>query len=606
MPFAANSFVDGAAGGTPITAASLNNLEQGLVAADITTPGSAAAVSLAAQMAAKISTSAGDLRWGITLNVRTYGAVGDGTTDDTASIQAAINASTAGAIVWFPAGTYLCRQLTGTGKSNIALAGIRGASVLLYRLTGAGSGDPILGWNWAGPPGTNDHTVTIRDLTFKGAGTLSGNQTLLSISAVDDLTVTNCEFLNMQGDGIGLIRTVVGGADQGVHNRRAKITGCLFDGVNYAGRNGISILDGDDVLVEGNTFTRLADSTQPGAIDIEPNSFDTTAIIRDIRILNNVFKDNGGFAGDVGMSFVPSSPTLPFTRISIRGNQFSNSKAASFIKMSWYSRAALSTDADQDILISENQFAAPSASPNATIQTAILMDGIKGARVEGNTFADQPRRAVGGGFTATTASRNIVVKNNVFTNCGSLTSYIINWDWIDFLTVRDNVASVPTQITGLVAVMGTYNASNVVVEDNRQLLIQYAFVSSASANTAQTNNGTHAVSNNFGNTVGDHSNSLFARAALPAPVGLFAVKTGGYTLLLTDQYTVFNGASLTATLPDAITVRPGRPYLVKNIAATALTVNSFNARTLDGAASHSLAQWAKATYVSDGTQWLTV
>ena len=60
MPFVANSFVDGAAGNTPITAASLNNLEQGVLAADITNPASAAGVLLASQMAAKTSTIALD------------------------------------------------------------------------------------------------------------------------------------------------------------------------------------------------------------------------------------------------------------------------------------------------------------------------------------------------------------------------------------------------------------------------------------------------------------------------------------------------------------------------------------------------------------------
>ena len=44
--FVPNSFIDGSAGGTPITAATLNNLELGLVAADVTNPASAAALSL--------------------------------------------------------------------------------------------------------------------------------------------------------------------------------------------------------------------------------------------------------------------------------------------------------------------------------------------------------------------------------------------------------------------------------------------------------------------------------------------------------------------------------------------------------------------------------
>ena len=88
MPFVANSFTDGPAGGTPITAATLNNLEQGVLAADITTPGSAAAVSLAAQF-----TSLSGV-YGRSINLETYPGVDPtGTTECSAAIQAAANAA---------------------------------------------------------------------------------------------------------------------------------------------------------------------------------------------------------------------------------------------------------------------------------------------------------------------------------------------------------------------------------------------------------------------------------------------------------------------------------------------------------------------------------
>lgn len=90
---------------------------------------------------------------------------------------------------------------------------------------------------------------------------------------------------------------------------------------------------------------------------------------------------------------------------------------------------------------------------------------------------------------------------------------------------------------------------------------------------------------------------------------LKTTKTASYTILTTDVYDayIFNGASLAATLPDPTAAAQDVLITIKNIAATALTVNSAGvSKTLDGAASQSLAQWAKATYVSDGTQWLTV
>lgn len=90
---------------------------------------------------------------------------------------------------------------------------------------------------------------------------------------------------------------------------------------------------------------------------------------------------------------------------------------------------------------------------------------------------------------------------------------------------------------------------------------------------------------------------------------LTITKTASFTIPNTDQttYWLFNGTSITATLPDPTTMPGNAKLTVKNINATSLTVNSAGtSKTIDGAASQALAQWAKASYVSDGAQWLTV
>lgn len=66
------------------------------------------------------------------LNVMNYGAVGNGTTDDRAAIQSAIDAAASGAgggVVYFPAGTYRVEEILFL-KSNITLSLEDGATIL--------------------------------------------------------------------------------------------------------------------------------------------------------------------------------------------------------------------------------------------------------------------------------------------------------------------------------------------------------------------------------------------------------------------------------------------------------------------------------------------
>jgi predicted RNA-binding protein YlqC (UPF0109 family) len=69
-----------------------------------------------------------------------------------------------------------------------------------------------------------------------------------------------------------------------------------------------------------------------------------------------------------------------------------------------------------------------------------------------------------------------------------------------------------------------------------------------------------------------------------------------------DAVIVLDGATVTLTLPDPATVMAGRQWTVKNINAAKAAVTC-PGHTIDGAPSHSLARWSKATYITDGAQW---
>lgn len=394
------------------------------------------------------------------LNVKNYGATGGGVLDDTAPIQAALDAAGRGTTIYFPPGTYLCRRIVGTGKSNVTFQGVSGASTLLYNRTDAGAVDPLIGWNLTTNPSVNDRSIAFRDLVFMGAGTHSEHQALLHMSAIDGLVVSTCQFLNMQGDAINIARTAVGGTDTGVRNRNVRILNNVFDGVNYAGRNGVTVIAGEDVLIEGNTFTRLAGPTMPGAVDVEPNSFDTTAICNDIRIINNTFRDCGGYA-DVGASLVP--PTFTSKRWEVAGNTFSGSKAAAF-KFEWNNHAAADSDPDINLNVHDNIISAPDA---ANTGPALIIGGLRGVRIEGNSFHSWPGEIVRMGYDNTGTVKDISILDNVFLDCGTTPGYVINFNVGERILIDDNsVAKKGAVQNAFILVAGTGPTSGLTVRNN--------------------------------------------------------------------------------------------------------------------------------------------
>ena len=90
----------------------------------------------------------------------------------------------------------------------------------------------------------------------------------------------------------------------------------------------------------------------------------------------------------------------------------------------------------------------------------------------------------------------------------------------------------------------------------------------------------------------------------------YKLVTTTYVIVDTDpDLIICNSASaFTVTLPAATAAKNGRTITVKNIGAGVITISA----TVDGAASPTLAQWAKASYLTDGGNaalgriWFTV
>ena len=106
----------------------------------------------------------------IVLNVKAFGVVGDGNADDTAAIQAAIDACTAagGGIVFFPTGNYYVTGTLVIDNNNVSLlgAGINAVSITAGLNNGGSSYNDITVLQLT----SNCNYITISDLSVRGKG----------------------------------------------------------------------------------------------------------------------------------------------------------------------------------------------------------------------------------------------------------------------------------------------------------------------------------------------------------------------------------------------------------------------------------------------------
>ena len=130
------------------------------------------------------------------INVKEYGAVGDGVTDDTAAIQAALDAAhiAGGGVIFFPEGTYLTDQLSV--YSNTILTGTGNGSVLKLSV---GAEEQHLLFI-----GDGEEYITIQILKLDGnrANNAYNYSKIIQNYGGNYVTVQNCHVTSGYSDGI--------------------------------------------------------------------------------------------------------------------------------------------------------------------------------------------------------------------------------------------------------------------------------------------------------------------------------------------------------------------------------------------------------------------
>jgi hypothetical protein len=134
-------------------------------------------------------------------------------TNDTAALQAALDAMMPGGTLVFPVGVYLASELVIPEKADITLMGAQGhagAAGSVVKMLPASSGrwlaaaaGYVAGANWTGAP------LSIVDLTFQGSGSEAANFTAGVIIMNWRARVSRCFFTSFSAGLAGLLVTAV-------------------------------------------------------------------------------------------------------------------------------------------------------------------------------------------------------------------------------------------------------------------------------------------------------------------------------------------------------------------------------------------------------------
>ena len=240
---------------------------------------------------------------GAPVNVKDFGAAGDGITDDTAAIQAALGASKH---VYFPAGTYLItsqlvlshgHNLTGDGPNNYGQFSSNTPSILNFSGITAG--------NWCVKIPTNVWGIALRKLSIESDFTPNGLQleatnreiTLEDVSLkgfVDGIISNNCwvttlERVSVRATGTGIewndgttvrMNVFIEGQDDttnrittGINFATGKLQNSVVTGFIQKATTGIKVQASTQVKIEDFDFEKCAtciemDNTTEARVDV--------------------------------------------------------------------------------------------------------------------------------------------------------------------------------------------------------------------------------------------------------------------------------------------------------------------------------------------------
>lgn len=542
---------------------------------------------------------------------------------------------------------------------------IQASNLILY------SGIEIIGHDWTtviepvagayglsvnpGTGGTTDPEANQRNLALRGfkvlgkvaASGFSEHVHLLNFNAASWCEIEGMQIAGFQGDGFYIGSSNAAATER--HNKKITVTRSLFDGINSDNRNGISIIDGDGIVIEKSQFRNISRVGMPGCIDCEPDA-NAYAIVRNIEINSNLF--TGGNEAAIALLLRSQSTlTTPHENFKITGNEIRTKKGLTF---SGEVAALSGATVPYGVLVQRNLF--------KDNESPFIIDGARGLTLADNTIEDSQYPAELGytvgnygvvstrnmyrrlGKHNTLGTRGLYVRNvtgltldgDTFEDCGRADGTagrsieFVSGSSGSHIAVRNTTFSSPTGKTNYVIFAAGYTFDNGTCEDfNNKYLFGSAndFVANLSNRfTAAPTTGTWYALNEVYATkdVLNTTGVTGWECTLAGTPGTWEVKrlapfrrmvsrnyaaTENFSAALFDIFSINIQANpaLTYNAPTGGTVGQEITIRVKNASGGAMGVITWNAAfKMSGWTNPANGKSRAVTFVYDGASWVEI
>lgn len=176
------------------------------------------------------------------VSVIDFGAVGDGSTDDTAAIQAAIDT---GKAVFIPAGTYKCSGITLDNSGQI----IYGEGATQTILNDASSSDTVISITAA--------YVTVKDLSCTCVNTPTTVGDLTPVGIETGVSAHYATISNVHSDGFAVCIDLTGGIRSTIEKTRVNVGEFSYYGIGLTGGGEITVDNCSIFDASGDKFAGL-------------------------------------------------------------------------------------------------------------------------------------------------------------------------------------------------------------------------------------------------------------------------------------------------------------------------------------------------------------